>query len=66
MIVHVNGESLEIPPKMSLRELIVHLGMGDRPCAVEINKKLVPRREHETRILAAGEAIEVVTLVGGG
>jgi sulfur carrier protein len=36
------------------------------PTAVEVNRVLVPRSQHASRVLAEGDAIEVVTLVGGG
>ena len=37
-----------------------------RADAVEVNRTVVARREHATRTVAAGDRIEIVTLVGGG
>ena len=66
MTVVVNGTEHELPEGTTLRQLVERLGLGAAPCAAEINKALVPRREHEARTLVAGDRIEIVTLVGGG
>jgi thiamine biosynthesis protein ThiS len=34
--------------------------------AVELNRQLVPRAQFAQRMLAEGDELEVVTLVGGG
>ena len=50
----------------TVRQLIVELGFADRAVAVEVNKDLVPKREHERTTLHEGDQVELVTLVGGG
>jgi thiamine biosynthesis protein ThiS len=42
------------------------LGLERAAVAVEVNRQVVPRREHEQAELADGDTVEVVTLVGGG
>lgn len=64
--VIVNGSSREIPDGLTVEGLIAHLGLADGPVAVEINREIVPRAEHATRMLAALDAIEIVHFVGGG
>ena len=66
MQIIVNGEAKEIPEGTTLRGLIEHLGLGKAFCAAEVNKKAVPRREQDGTALKAGDAIEIVSLVGGG
>lgn len=66
MNVCVNGESLLVPSPLSVRQLIVHLGLTDGPVAVERNREIVPRAEHESTALCEGDAIEIVHFVGGG
>ncbi len=67
MKLTVNGEPHEMSENApSVRDLVVQLGFGDAPVAVEVNKQVVPKRDHETHALADGDVIEVVTLVGGG
>jgi sulfur carrier protein len=62
----VNGEPHEAPEGSTVRQLVERLGLAGRAVAVEVNKRLVPKREHETHQLQDGNAVEVVTLVGGG
>ncbi|MCC7191707.1 MAG: sulfur carrier protein ThiS [Phycisphaeraceae bacterium] len=66
MRLTVNGETTDAREGQTVRELIDQLKLGDRAVAVEVNKKLVPRRLHETTRLATGDVVELVTLVGGG
>jgi sulfur carrier protein len=62
----VNGQATDVPDGTTVRALIESLGLGRGACAAEVNKELVPRREHETRRLREGDAVEIVSLVGGG
>jgi sulfur carrier protein len=64
--VVVNGESHEIPAGTTVAGLIAQLGLGDRRVAVERNREVVPRARHADTALAAGDRLELVTLVGGG
>jgi thiamine biosynthesis protein ThiS len=67
MNVTLNGQSITLPkPRCSVGELLVLRGLHARPCAVEINRALIPKRMHDQRQLAEGDHIEIVTLVGGG
>jgi len=66
MKLTVNGEQQQLPDAARVADLVTHLGLTDRPCAVEVNRKLVPRREHDHQSLAEGDIVEIVTLVGGG
>jgi sulfur carrier protein len=62
----VNGESRTVPHGMTVAALIGELGLGDRRVAVERNREVVPRAQHTTTVLAAGDRLELVTFVGGG
>ncbi len=66
MTIVVNGEKRELPPGATLRALIEQMGLGSKACAAEVNRQLVPKAEHPTRPLKDGDAVELVTLVGGG
>ena len=50
----------------TVRELIEQLGYGSQAVAVEVNRELVPRKDHDRTELREGDQIELVTLVGGG
>ena len=64
--VTINGEAKELAGELTVRELVEELGFKGRAVAVEVNKELVPKRQHESTRLKAGDVVEVVTLVGGG
>lgn len=64
--ITVNGEPMTVPPALSVTDLLERLGLATRPLAVEINRQVVPRRQLGEHRLAAGDALEIVTLVGGG
>ena len=64
--MHANGDVVDLPAGASVRKLIERLGLERAACAAEVNKRLVPRREQETRVLEEGDVVELVSLVGGG
>ena len=66
MTLVVNGEPRSIPAGASVADLVRELGLEKAACAVEVNKRLVPKADHPRRPLGDGDTVEVVTLVGGG
>lgn len=64
--ITVNGEARTIPSGTTVAQLLAELGVMSRHCAVEVNLELVPRAQQAAHELAAGDQLEVVTLVGGG
>jgi sulfur carrier protein len=62
----VNGESRELSDAISVAELVERLGYDRRRVAVEVNEEVVPLPRHADHRLATGDAVEIVTLVGGG
>ena len=64
--ITVNAEPTTLPNPSTIADLLRHLGKDATKLAVEVNRDLVPRAEHTSRTLAEGDAVEIVTLVGGG
>jgi sulfur carrier protein len=62
----VNGEPVEVEGAITVAQLVVRLGLGDGPVAVERNREVVPRAEHATTALSEGDLVEIVHFVGGG
>jgi thiazole synthase len=62
----LNGESQALPEAPSVAELLERLGYDRQRIAVEVNGEVVPLPEHARRRLIEGDAVEIVTLVGGG
>ena len=66
MEVTVNGARRDVPEGLTVRGLVVHLGLTEGPVAVEVNREIVPRARHDQHRVAPGDVIEVVHFVGGG
>jgi sulfur carrier protein len=66
MNVTVNGNREQLPDGHTVAALLEKLGLAARPVAVEVNRKLVRKKDHTVVALSEGDAVEVVTLVGGG
>jgi thiamine biosynthesis protein ThiS len=66
MQVKVNGEASELPEAMTILQLLEKLKVRRDIVAVEVNREIVPRACHGDRRLREGDAVEVVTFVGGG
>lgn len=66
MKLTVNGQEREFEADASVRDLVKALGLGMAVVAVEVNRRLIPRAEHESTRLNEGDDVEIVTLVGGG
>jgi sulfur carrier protein len=62
----INGEMREVPAGLSVAGLIQHLGLTDGPVAVERNREVVVRAEHDRVLLGDDDVIEIVHFVGGG
>ena len=66
MQLTVNGEPREVPDGLTVRALLEHLAVRAPRVAVEVNASVVKRADHETTALKSGDAVEIVTFVGGG
>ena len=66
MQITVNGAAHEVPEGLTVRGLVETLGLTEGPVAVERNREVVPRAEHPSTALAAGDVLEIVHFVGGG
>ena len=64
--VRVNGESRTLPTGATIADLLRELALDRGRIAVEHNRRVVPRAEHAAARLNHGDAVEIVTFVGGG
>ena len=62
----INGEPRRFPSPLSVAELLEQLGYDRRRIAVEVNREVVPAARHAEAALRDRDAVEIVTLVGGG
>ncbi len=66
MTITVNGEPRDVTEGSSLADLVTALGLTEIRLALELNCQVVPRATFEESTLNDGDAVEIVTLVGGG
>ena len=64
--ITINGESRQFPAAMTVAALVETLGYTGKRIAVERNGEIVPKSQHATTALAAGDQLEIVVAVGGG
>lgn len=62
----INGEPRQFASALSVAELIDQLGYTGKRIAIERNGEIVPRSQHATTPLVAGDRLEIVVAVGGG
>jgi len=66
MRLTINGEERSVPDALTVRALLEHLGIRPEGVAVEVNLDVVKRAEHPRHPLKEGDAVEIVSFVGGG
>ena len=66
MKISVNGSERTVASPCTVEQLLEQLELSGNPCAVEVNTRVVPKREYADHLLAGGDRVEVVSLVGGG
>lgn len=66
MQITINGKPEIVPEGTTVAALLEQHGLAGAACAVEINRGIVPKKQHGVRELRDGDVIEIVTLVGGG
>ncbi len=61
----LNGEPKEVSEGITIRDLLDSLAITG-PVAVELNRKVCPKAFHSETVIKEADAIEIVTIVGGG
>lgn len=62
----INGEPAELPQPMTVAALLRARDLADKRVAVERNGEIVPKSQHPSTAVQAGDRIEIVVAVGGG
>jgi sulfur carrier protein len=50
----------------TIKKLLEKNNMKNKYYAVEVNRKIIPKSDHETHVIKDGDRIEIVTAIGGG
>lgn len=64
--IAVNGEPRACPTGLELRDVLLHLGYNPDVVVVELNGRIYSRSQWPGRGVVESDALEVVTIVGGG
>jgi sulfur carrier protein len=64
--LRINGKQVELVGPTRLLDYLVGLGVDPRAVAVELNERILERREFDDTMLDVGDVVEVVRMVGGG
>lgn len=64
--LRINGQPKSFDREPTIAEVLRELGITSEAVAVEVNRDVVPRREHGSRRLREGDEVEILTFVGGG
>ena len=64
--MRVNGKQVELKESLVLDKFLESNGYSLTKVAVELNGKIVPRKEYAVTILQETDALEIVCFVGGG
>ncbi len=64
--LEINGEVRTMPPVPNVRDLLEYLGIVPDRVAVEVNRRLIRRRDWEATPIADRDRVEIVQFVGGG
>lgn len=66
MVLIINGEKYIFEEDVSIKEMLELLDIRSSRVAVELNRKIVGKKDYEDTFLRDGDAVEVVHFVGGG
>jgi sulfur carrier protein len=64
--IQFNGQPLTIPVGCFIPQLLEQVAIRSQLVVVEVNGSIIPRSQHAKCLIAAGDCVEAVTLVGGG
>lgn len=64
--ITINDQVKQLEQPLTLATLLQQLNIDPMKTAVELNRLVIPRREHEQVTLQHHDRLEIVTLVGGG
>lgn len=64
--IFINGAPRQLATPLTIAILLASEGLAGKRLAVERNGEIVPKSQHASTRLAAGDRLEIVVAVGGG
>lgn len=62
----INGKSVSLDAPKTVREFLAAKGLNEQIVVVEHNYDIIPRTEYGSRVLQAGDHVEIVQMMAGG
>ena len=66
MNILLNNKPEKLFDGSTIKKLLENKNIKNKYYAVEINRKIIPKSDHETYIIKEGDKIEIITAIGGG
>tara|TARA_B100000035_G_scaffold176517_1_gene150525 strand:- start:3205 stop:3405 length:201 start_codon:yes stop_codon:yes gene_type:complete len=66
MNIILNNTKEEIQDGITVQQLLHYKKINNKYMAVEINRNVIPKSDHQTYVIQDGDKIEIITAIGGG
>tara|TARA_B100000900_G_C20299763_1_gene601675 strand:+ start:80 stop:280 length:201 start_codon:yes stop_codon:yes gene_type:complete len=66
MNILLNNKPEKLFDGFTIKKLLEQKKIQNKYFAVEINRKIIPKSNHDTHIIKDGDKIEIITAIGGG
>jgi thiamine biosynthesis protein ThiS len=66
MNILLNNKPEKLFDGSTVKKLLENKNIKNKYYAVEINRKIIPKSDHETYIIKEGDKIEIIAAIGGG
>ncbi len=66
IFITLNGEQKSFPSKLTVFELLEILSVSKNNIAIEVNQKVIQKKQFHDITIYDGDIVEIVSFVGGG
>ena len=66
MNIFLNNKPEILSDGSTVRKLLENKNIKNAYYAIEINRKIIPKSQHETYVIKDGDKVEIITAIGGG
>ncbi|SNS57690.1 sulfur carrier protein [Anaerovirgula multivorans] len=62
----INGKEGSFETGITIKELLMKLELNEKIVVIEINHKIVPKKQYSSFVLNEGDKVEIVSFMAGG
>ena len=66
MNILLNKKPEKLIEGSTVKKLLEKKNIRNKYYAVEINRKIIPKSDHDTYVIKDGDRVEIITAIGGG